>query len=71
MHFYVNGEEISLTPLVVYNEEKDIMWSGGYRVFPPGYFELNRNNKLVVEWYKLRGDGIWRAFHHEATLVVK
>ena len=70
VHFYVNGEEISLTPIVVHDEENDIMWSGYYRVFPPGYFELNRNNKLRVEWSRMI-EGDWRAIKREATIVVK
>jgi hypothetical protein len=70
VHFYVNDEEISLTPLVVYNEENDSMWSGYYRVFPPGYFELKRNNKLVAEWSRMRG-GEWRSIHRTALLRVK
>ncbi len=70
VHFYVNDEEISLTPIVIYNEKKDSMWSGYYRVFPPGYYELNRNNKLVAIWSRMR-NGEWRSIHRTALLRVK
>ena len=70
VHFYVNDEEISLKPLVVYDEENDRMWSGYYRVFPPSYFELNRNNKLTAEWFRMR-DGEWRSIHRTALLRIK
>ena len=71
VHIYVNGEEISLTHVLRYREDRDRMWSIYYRVFPPGYWEINRNNKLVGEWIHVDKDGDWVIETHTATLRVK
>lgn len=70
VHFYVNDEEVILTPIVVYDEETDTMWSGYYRVFPPSYFELSRKNKISAEWYRIL-NGEWQFIERSATLTVK
>ena len=69
-HFFVNGEEVSLDHVFKYDYENDVMWSIFYRVFPPGYFESNRNNKLVGEWIAME-DGIWYPTTRTASLRVK
>ena len=68
-HLFVNGVEVSVTPLVVYDEDEDRVWSGAYRVFPPGYF-ARKNHKLIGEWLRMK-DGQLRSFHHELSLRVK
>jgi hypothetical protein len=47
------------------------MWPIYYRVFPPGYWEINRNNKLVGEWIHMDKAGDWVIDTRTATLRVK
>jgi len=70
MHFYVNGEEVPLTHVLLYDVENDYAYSLFYRVFPPSYFEENRNNKLVGEWIHMEG-GVWTSDKNEATVRVQ
>jgi glucose dehydrogenase len=69
-HFFVNDEEVSLDHVLRYDEKNDAMWSLYYRVFPPGYFDLNRNNKLVGEWVGME-NGEWYSTIRTAELRVK
>jgi outer membrane protein assembly factor BamB len=69
-HFFVNDEEVPLTRMLTYNENQDSMTFIWYRVFPPGYFASDRNNKLRGVWDWMQ-DGIWQTNTKTATLRVK
>lgn len=58
---------MSLDHVFRYDEVNDYGYTIFYRVFPPGYFDLNRNNKLVGEWIGMEGD-VWEVITRTASL---